>query len=239
MENFEKLKIRFKTKGFLDQALTHGSWVNENQGIRGDNQRLEFLGDSVLGFIVADHLYREFPNEKEGNLTNMRKSIVEEFNLAVSAFNLGIGEHLSLGKGELMTGGKVKDSNLADALEAVIGALWLDQGLAAARDFVKEEIIQKTDYSLAGANSIMKQAHENPKGFIQEWAQQGGLPVPEYRVVKEGGPDHIKTFEVEVLIAGKVFGKGEGGSKKEAETRAAKEALEIINEQPKSKPCPD
>jgi len=216
------IKGLFENKDLFSQAMTHSSWVNEHPSIRDHNERLEFLGDAIFGFIIADHLYRKFHNQREGNLTQMKNNIEDNLDLTVIAHHLGIGEALYLGRGEMIGGGKIKKKVLSGALEALIGALWLDQGIEKVHGFVHEHI-------LSNLPEITATPTRHPKSFLQEYCQQSGKPIPEYRLVDESGPDNLKTFVVEVVIDGVPYGKGEGDTKKEAETLAAAEALTKLN----------
>ena len=218
IKSLKDIEMLFGNKDLYAQAMTHSSWVNEHPGIREHNERLEFLGDAILGFIVADHLYQTSHKQREGELTQMKHNIIDNRELAVVAHHLGIGEALFLGGSEVIGGGKTKEKILAGALEALIGALWLDQGLERVHGLVQEHI-------LPNLPDINVPPTRHPKGLLQEYCQQSGKPIPEYHLVGEGGPDHLKTFVVEVAIEGVPYGKGEGDTKKKAETLAAEEAL--------------
>ncbi|HLS88883.1 MAG TPA: ribonuclease III [Sphingobacteriaceae bacterium] len=200
------------------QALTHPSYANEHPQ-EMHNQRLEFLGDAALGLVVAEELYRRFPDKDEGDLTRMRAAVVCTPTLARVARRLDLGRLLRLGQGEEGSGGRQRSSLLADALEAVIGALMLEGGLETVRDFVFRHLSQEMEEAAAG--SLV----EDFKTFLQEEGQRRFRADPVYRVVGEEGPDHNKSFTVEVLIQGKVMGTGTGRSKKEAEQAAAEQAV--------------
>lgn len=214
----DELKKIFKQKNLLDHALTHKSWVNEHSGQRASNERLEFLGDAVLEFLVSDELYSRFPDKEEGYLTSLRANIVNTKNLAVVAEKLKVGSQIYLSKGEEESGGRKNPSLLADTVEALIGALFLDQGLTAAKKFVADNLLKDISDKLSGP---LKDA----KSRLQEEIQAKGLAAPIYKVVEELGPDHAKNFVVEVLVNGKAKGKGRGKNKGEAEQKAAEAAL--------------
>jgi len=217
----KKIGYKFKNPDLLLNALTHSSYANENRGI-SDNERLEFLGDAVLGLVIADYLYRLFEEHKEGDLTKIRASIVSEGPLSQIARDIRLGRFLLLGKGEAISGGRDRDSVLADALEAVIGAVYLEAGINQA----KELIIGL--FSSLMENSFQGKGFQDYKTNLQEVLQAMGEEEIVYRVIKETGPDHDKEFVIEVLCGRRVIGRGKGKSKKEAEQRAAKEALGYI-----------
>jgi ribonuclease-3 len=217
-----QLRQSFKKPALLDQALTHRSWINENPGIRGTNERLEFLGDAVLEFVVSAHIYTQFPDKEEGYLTALRASLVNTQNLCEVAKKLNIGEFLYLSKGEDEGGGRDNSSLLADTIEAIIGALYIDQGFEAAENFITNHILTTLDEKI-------KEPLKDAKSRLQEKVQAKGEPTPKYKVVEESGPDHAKTFVVEVCVGSKMLGRGTGKSKSEAEQDAARLALEGIN----------
>jgi len=210
--------ISFKNQNLLKQALTHRSWVNENSDNHGTNERLEFLGDAILEFIVSDEIYNKFPNEEEGYLTALRANLVNTKNLSQVATKLGIGNMIFLSKGEEDGGGRLNPSLLADTVEAIIGALFIDQGITASEKFVEDYILIDTDKK---ASLPLK----DPKSLLQEKIQAKNLPAPKYQVVSEVGPDHNKEFRIEVIINGKSIATGIGKSKSEAEQDAASNAL--------------
>jgi ribonuclease-3 len=212
------MKNLFKNQDLLSQALTHRSWVNENNNNKGTNERLEFLGDAILEFIVSKEIYNKFPKEEEGYLTALRSNLVNTKNLSIVATKLGIGDLIYLSKGEEDGGGRTNSSLLADTVEAIIGALFLDQGVEAAEKFIIENILVDVDRK---ASLPLK----DPKSLLQENVQAKGLPAPRYNVVSEEGPDHNKLFTIEVVINGKTEAKGTGKSKSEAEQDAATNAL--------------
>jgi ribonuclease-3 len=219
MTEIQKLESIFKDKNLLTQALTHKSWVNEHEGVRGTNERLEFLGDAVLEFVVSKELYHQFPQNQEGYLTALRANLVNTINLSQVAKHLGVGEALFLSRGEEEGGGRENPSLLADTVEAIIGAIFLDQGIQKAEDFIKEHLLANLDEKVKGD---LKDA----KSLLQEKVQSKGLPTPRYKVIEEKGPDHNKKFVIEVTITGKSLGQGIGKSKSLAEQEAAKVALE-------------
>lgn len=212
------MKNQFKDQNLLNQALTHRSWVNENAENNGTNERLEFLGDAILEFVVSKSIYDKFPNEEEGYLTALRSNLVNTKNLSSVATKLGIGEMIFLSKGEEDGGGRTNTSLLADTVEAIIGALFMDQGIEAAEKFISDNILIDVDKK---ASLPLK----DPKSLLQEKVQAKSLPAPKYQVVSEEGPDHNKQFTIEVVINGKTEAKGVGKSKSEAEQDAATNAL--------------
>lgn len=213
----ERLAYRFKRPELLELALTHRSWANE-QGHPGHYERLEFLGDSVLELVTAEWLYAEMPDVPEGELSKTRATIVSKPPLAEHARRLGLGAELRLGVGEERSGGREKPSLLADSMEAVFGAVYLDGGLDAARRVVRPFLERSRE---SGDEALPVDA----KTRLQELTQGRGLDLPEYRLLGEEGPDHDKTFTVECRIAGAPAGSGRGGTKKLAEQRAAAAAL--------------
>lgn len=217
-EDFKLIKDNFKNPKIIEEALTHRSWVNEHPGIRDNNERLEFLGDAILEFVVSKELFLKFPSKKEGFLTTLRANLVNTSSLAQTANSLGLGKELFLSKGEEETGGRKNPSLLANTVEAIIGALFIDQGLSKAEEFIQKNILNKT-------KEMIKQPLKDPKSRLQEKIQAQGLPAPKYTVIKESGPDHQKTFVVKATINGKDLAQGKGRSKSEAEQNAAKEAL--------------
>lgn len=221
MTNIQKIKSLFKDDNLLELALTHRSWVNENPKSKGTNERLEFLGDAVLEFVVSNELYKNFPEKEEGYLTALRANLVNTKNLSEFARKIGLGSEIKLSKGEEDGGGRNNSSLLADTVEAVIGALFLDQGIDAADKFIKENI-------LFNLEERSKMPLKDPKSRLQEIVQARKLSAPRYQVVSEEGPDHDKKFVIEVVIDGKSEAKGEGKNKSEAEQNAAMSALKTI-----------
>jgi ribonuclease-3 len=214
------LEYRFRDRGLLEHALTHKSRAAEDaSGGVADNESLEFLGDAVLGLVVADALFRKYPRYNEGQKSKIKASVVSTQSLARHAERLGLGDHLILGRGEEKTGGRFKQALLADAYEALIAALYLDGGLEAATTFLLREMKEALD---AGAEPAFTQDY---KSALQERLQALGHPLPEYRVSGEAGPDHRKVFSVEVVVSGDVLGTASGRAKKEAEQEAARLAL--------------
>ena len=215
------LGYRFKNIQLLQNALTHSSYANERwHNSLLSNERLEFLGDSVLGMLVADYLYRTFPDRPEGELTRMRADMVCEHTLATAANRIGLGEHLLLGHGEEQGGGRSRESILADAMESVIAACFLDGGLEAALKIVRQFILVEVP--------VKKLNNADYKTALQELVQQKKNQTLSYAMVGQSGPDHDKKFDVEVSLNGKVVGRGSGSSKKRAEQMAAKAAIESL-----------
>ena len=212
---------RFQNITLLQNALTHSSYANErwHNGLMS-NERLEFLGDSVLGMVVAEYLYKTFPDRPEGELTRMRADMVCEQTLAAVAARIELGKHLMLGNGEEQGGGRGRDSILADAVESVIAASFLDGGMAAARKFIEQFILVQVP--------VKKMHNADYKTALQELVQQKKNQVLSYRLTGESGPDHDKRFDVEVSLNGKVVGSGSGSSKKRAEQMAARCAIESL-----------
>jgi ribonuclease-3 len=218
-----RLGYRFKDRGLLEHALTHKSRAAEDaSGGVSDNESLEFLGDAVLGLVVADALFRRYPEYTEGQKSKIKAALVSTQSLARQAERLQLGEHLILGRGEEKTGGRFKQALLADAYEALIAAVYLDGGFEAASVFLLRELGDGLD---AGAVPGFVQDF---KSMLQERLQALGYALPEYRVSGEAGPDHRKTFSVEVVVGGSVLGTSSGRTKKEAEQEAARQALERL-----------
>ena len=217
----ERLGHRFADPRLLDRALTHRSLANEDAtGATGDNESLEFLGDAVHGFVIADLLFHDFPQFDEGQKSKIKSSLVSTTSLAQQARKLDLGEFLALGRGEEKTGGRRKHALLADGYEAVLAAIYLDGGLEAARAFVTREF--------ADAFEDVRSPEfwgRDYKSALQELVQARDLPLPEYLVAAESGPDHRKTFLVEVRVQGELLGEARGASKKVAEQEAARQAI--------------
>ena len=212
---------RFKNIQLLQNALTHSSYANERwHNSLLSNERLEFLGDSVLGMLVADYLYRTFPDRPEGELTRMRADMVCEHTLATAANRIGLGEHLQLGHGEEQGGGRARESILADAMESVIAACFLDGGLEAALKVVRQFILVEVP--------VRRLNNQDYKTALQELVQQKKNQSLSYALVGQSGPDHDKQFVVEVRLNGTVIGKGTGTSKKRAEQDAARDAIKKL-----------
>jgi ribonuclease-3 len=220
----ERVGYRFTDPQLLERALTHRSRANEDaSGATIDNESLEFLGDAVLGFVMADLLFRDFPQLDEGQKSKIKASLVSTATLGDLARELGLGEFLALGRGEEKTGGRNKQALLADGYEALIAALYLDGGIEAARTFIVREFGER----LEDVRSPEFWGRDY-KSALQEVVQSRDLPLPEYSVAAESGPDHRKIFHVEVRVAGEVMGTARGASKKAAEQEAARQALEQL-----------
>jgi len=224
LAEFQKnIGIKFQSPSLLETALTHSSFVNESSGtIIESNERLEFLGDAILGLVVAEKLYQDFSEFSEGEMTKLRSALVRRDTLARVARAIRLGDFLHMGKGEEASGGRDKTANLAGALEAVIAAISLDQGAAVTEDFVLkllgEEMVKVVSQGM-GADY---------KSRLQELMQSRGQSPPAYRMIEAAGPDHDKSFTVEVVAGDMVLGSGTGKSKKLAETEAARSALERL-----------
>jgi len=215
--------MTFRDISILKQAFVHSSYINENPGFHlPDNERLEFLGDALLSFIVAERLYHEFPHFGEGELTEIRILLIRQETLAQLALTLHLGDYLHLGKGEEATGGRERQTNLADVFEALVGAIFLDQGLDTARDFV----VGKLGSHLERVRT--EGIGRNYKALLQEFAQAKFKQLPTYRIVEASGPDHDKGFIVEVVLGDRVLGTGSGKSKRAAEMEAARLAWEQL-----------
>ncbi len=221
----QAIGYRFRDRGLLEHAMTHTSRANEDvTGGVFDNESLEFLGDAVLGFMIADTLFREFPDWDEGEKSKTKASMVSTFALAKQADRLSLGEHLLLGRGEEKTGGRRKQALLADTYEALIAAIYLDGGIDAVRAFIKREFQPLVDE--ARRHGVAGQ--QDYKSGLQELVQARSQPLPEYRLTGTFGPDHEKRFEVEVIVGGETLARASGPSKKEAEQEAARLALENL-----------
>ena len=218
MESLEKrLGYQFQDRKLLEEALNHSSYANEHRGGLGSNERLEFLGDSVLGFVSAEYLFRGHPDLPEGDLTRMRASLVCEQSLYEVARELELGSYLKLGRGEEAGGGRERQSLLADATEAVFAAVYLDGGIEAVRELIVRVLLSQAADS---------QERKDYKTTLQEVVQRRSGQVLTYHMVSQSGPDHNKTFLFEVRLNDESVGRGEGRSKKEAEQAAARDALE-------------
>ena len=224
----QALGYRFRDRGLLEHAMTHTSRANEDVsgGVR-DNESMEFLGDALLGFVIADVLFRDFPEFDEGEKSKTKASLVSTTALARQAERLGLGDHLLLGRGEEKTGGRRKQALLADGYEALIAAIYLDGGVEQVRAFIAREFaplvadVQRT--GLIGGDH---------KSALQEWLQSRDLPLPEYRLAGSLGPDHRKLFEIDVMVRGERVASGSGPSKKEAEQDAARATLDKLRGSP-------
>jgi ribonuclease-3 len=214
----------FKNKQLLKQAFIHRSYLNETKEKLSSNERLEFLGDSILSFVVSQYLYNKFPLFDEGLLTNIRSLVVNTKSLATIAKDFNFGEYLMLSKGEEESHGRKNESLLANSVEAVIGALFLDQGIEAVREFILSILSPKID------NIVEQKAFKDPKSLLQEYVQSQKQNSPVYKVLKEEGPPHAKIFTIGVFIQDTILGEGVGKSKQEGEESAAKRALAKISE---------
>src|SRR6188474_3383719 len=219
-----RIDYRFRDRGLLEHALTHKSRAAEDaSGGVADNESLEFLGDAVLGLVVADALFHQYPTYDEGQKSKIKAAVVSTQSLARHAEQLRLGEHLILGRGEEKTGGRFKQALLADGYEALIAALYLDGGLPAAAGFLERELTEAIE--LGAGEQVVGQDY---KSALQERLQALGQPLPDYRVAAESGPDHRKQFTIDVVVAGDVLGTASGKAKKEAEQEAARLALERL-----------
>lgn len=219
-----KLNYKFNKIKLLESALIHSSYANEVRGNTHSNERLEFLGDSVLSIIVSEHIYNKYPNMPEGELTRLRASLVCEKSLCAFSRELGIGEFLKLGKGEDKNGGRERDSILADAFEAVLASIYLDGGMAAARKHVMNTVLRDLKHHCD------EDTFKDYKTTLQEIIQRNPEESVTYILIDESGPDHDKSFTVEVHLNSNTIGTGTGKSKKQAEQMAAKQALKLMGE---------
>lgn len=217
-----KIGYRFHDKSLLALAFIHRSFVNENRAINQHNERLEFLGDAVLGMLISDYLYTQLPTTPEGDLSYLRSRLVEASSCMMYIQNLSVDSYLLLGKGEKMNDGKGRDSILADLFEAIIGAIYLDGGIEPARQFLFKNFTRQIEY-------ILKTPLSNWKAILQDYCQKTYQQTPVYLVLQESGPDHSKIFQVSVLINQRELGRGTGASKKEAQQAAAADAVSRFN----------
>ena len=227
MESLEKkLGYTFRNKALLSEALNHSSYANEHRG-QGleSNERLEFLGDSVLGFVTAEFLFLRHPDLPEGDLTRIRAALVCEESLHEVAQGLGLGDHLKLGRGEEAGGGRTRPSILADATEAVFAAVYLDGGIAAADALIHRLLLD------AEREEVVEERRRDYKTALQELVQRTPGTAVTYQLVEESGPDHCRVFVMEAFVGGVSAGRGEGHSKKEAEQAAARAALKALGEE--------
>jgi len=222
-----RIGYRFRDRGMLEHALTHRSRVHEDaSGGVFDNESMEFLGDSVLGFVVADMLFRQFPQHNEGQKSKLKASIVSATSLARLGEKIGLGEFLILGRGEEKTGGRRKHALIADCYEALIAAIYLDGGIEPARAFIERQFADLIEEARrTGAHADFT---EDYKSALQEWLQSHDCGLPSYRLAAELGPAHRRLFDVEVLVNGEPIARAEGKSKKEAAQAAARKALELL-----------
>jgi len=214
----QKIKSNFNDPKLFEKAMTHRSWLNESKNAKHSNERLEFLGDAILEYVVSSELYIKLPQKEEGFLTALRANIVNTKNLSKLAIKINLGEHLLMSKGEKASGGNTNSNLLANTVEAVIGAIYIDQGLEAASDFIKEHL-------LCDLETKLKEPLKDPKSLLQEKVQAQNMPTPIYKVIDEIGPDHDKNFKVEVFVGNKLKATGQGSSKNRAQQAAASSAL--------------
>lgn len=217
--------IRFRELERLEQAFTHRSWANESGSPLGNNERLEFLGDSVLGLVVAEYLHEELTDQPEGELARIKSFVVSEASLSEIARRLRVDNYILIGRGEEYSGGRSKKAILADALEAIIGAYYLDSGFPAAKRFVERLLVPEID-------KVLEDRHvKDYKTLLQEHVQKRMKTYPHYHVVQKTGPDHDRTFLIEVKIGSRSYGQGRGKNKKEAEQDAARVAWTTIQKE--------
>jgi ribonuclease-3 len=213
---------KFNNEKLLELAFIHRSYLNESKNVAESNERLEFLGDSILSFVVSEHLYKTYPDFDEGILTNLRSLVVNTKSLAKMAKKLDFGSHLQLSRGEEDSGGRHNDSILANTFESVIGALFLDQGIDAVKIFLQAVLIPEIE------TYVQKKVFKDPKSLLQEYVQARKQNSPVYKVLHEEGPAHAKQFTIGVFVGDTLAGEGKGKSKQEAEEQAAEQALEKI-----------
>jgi ribonuclease-3 len=218
MTDIQNIKDGFKDSSLFDHAMTHRSWINEHKGERTSNERLEFLGDAILEFVVSREIFNKYPDKEEGYLTALRASLVNTVALSEFAKKLDLGTALHLSKGEEESGGRTNPSLLADTVEAIIGAIFIDRGLGDTEEFIKENLMAEVEKKAT-------QPLKDPKSRLQEYVQSQGFSAPKYKVVEESGPDHSKKFIIEVVVNETSWGTGEGKSKGAAEQAAAGQAL--------------
>jgi ribonuclease-3 len=218
----QRIGLRFFNLGLLGRALTHRSYLNEHKEAVEDNERLEFLGDAVLDFLVAAWLYHRFPEMAEGQLTRLRAALVGNQQLAEFANQLNLGAAMRLGRGEAENGGRDRKALLGSTFEALIGAIYLDQDITTVWKFI-DPILEATVKII-----LSNRREHDPKSVLQEWSQSQGFGAPIYKTVGDSGPDHDKSFEVEVMIDGNAYGRGKGHSKQAAAKVAARVALDSL-----------
>ncbi len=216
--------IGFRNQVLLTRALTHRSYINEDPNALEDNERLEFLGDAVLDFVVAAWLYNHYPEMAEGDLTLVRTALVRTEQLAEFARKIDLGGAMRLGQGEIVSGGRTRDALLCAGFEALIGGLYLDQGIQVVEAFFEP-------FMSSAVKEFLEEGHlQDPKSLLQEWTQARALASPVYQTIQESGPDHEKVFTVEVAVQDVVSGMGQGNSKRQASKAAAREALKKLSE---------
>ena len=215
----QRLGLKFNNLALLTRAITHRSFINENPDAVEDNERLEFLGDAVLDFVVGAWLYHHYPEMTEGDLTLLRTALVRTEQLAEFAREIKLGNAMRLGQGEISSGGRKRNTLLCGGFEALIGSYYLDQGVKAVEDFFEPFLVQTVDQILENGQP------RDPKSELQEWTQARGHEAPVYKTINEIGPDHEKVFEVQVSVPGTITGVGTGNSKREASKMAAQDAL--------------
>jgi len=216
--------IRFRKLDLLNLAFSHRSFANENPGVSDNNEKLEFLGDSVLGLVVSEYLFQSLPDKAEGDLARIKSFVVSEDSLASVAKELKVDNFILIGKGEEYSGGRSKKAILADCMEAIIGAYFLDSGFPASRKFILAFLVPEI-------NKVLEDRHKKDyKTLLQELVQKKHKSYPRYNMVEKTGPDHDRTFWIEVKINGKTFGPGQGKNKKEAEQNAASIAYKALTE---------
>jgi len=225
LQNFQELiGHSFQNVKLLDEALTHKSFLHDKlKESAGHNQRLEFLGDALLGMVISEYLYHKFPHYPEGKLSKMKSMIVSRALLVRKAKEIPLGKYMLLSKGEESTGGRNRTSLLADGFESLIGSIYLDGGLSACRQFILDRLQPDLE-------ELEKAGEKDYKSNLQEYAQAEFGQVPVYRVISAEGPSHRRIFEITVSLKGKVYGKGKGGTKKSAEQQAARRALGKLRE---------
>ena len=232
LEDFEeKLGYQFRNQELLTRALTHRSWLSDQFALAQDtrdNEQLEFLGDSTLGFIASEVLVRHFPSAHEGLLSKLKAHLVSSSHLYMRALDVGIGSHLLLGRGEERSGGRERKTILANALEAIIAAIYLDGGIESARAFIESRVLKE----LEGDASVAELALQNYKSMLQERAQALGFPTPRYAIVETSGPEHAKVFTVEARIGDQFVSRGSGSSKKVASQEAALALIQQMTQAP-------
>lgn len=218
------IEYHFADPALLEQALTHRSYLNEYGGVGGvaDNERLEFLGDAVLDFLVGDMLFRRYPQMPEGDMTRLRAALVRTESLAELGADIQLGQALRMGRGEEASGGRTRITNVCAAFEALVGAMYLDGGISVVRDFISDRVDVMLEQVMAEARD------KDARSLLQEWSQAEHNLTPAYRTISESGPDHRKEFVVAVLIGDKAVAHGTGKSKQAAAQSAAREALQLL-----------